>query len=214
MIVDSHAHIFENWSGACGLASREEHWRYIQKNLTRPAAKIYRFADGAEGDASELFNAGDNSWAGLRDDVNFRIGPYGRIEFTVHGEGDIHGLTREQVTENLPESGLWTVLRTRPYSKVPSPQSTPHSIFVNAMDTNPLAAKPEVVLSEAEADFRNGLVLVTTVFQNQGTNRHQVGHVRYVAALADLGAVRLAGKDECVVETCGCGGHGRAIDLR
>ncbi len=86
MIVDSHAHIFENWSGACGLASREEHWRYIQKNLTRPAAKIYRFADGAEGDASALFNAGDNSWEGLRNDINFRVGPYGRIEFTVHGE--------------------------------------------------------------------------------------------------------------------------------
>ncbi len=49
MIVDSHAHVFEKWSGACGLPSREIHWKYIQKNLTRPAAKVYRYPDGAPG---------------------------------------------------------------------------------------------------------------------------------------------------------------------
>jgi predicted TIM-barrel fold metal-dependent hydrolase len=86
MVVDSHSHIFEKWSGACGLPSREIHWRYIQKNLSRPAAKVYRFSDGALGDASALFRSGDNSWRGLRDDINFRVGPYGRIEFTLDGE--------------------------------------------------------------------------------------------------------------------------------
>ena len=44
MIVDSHAHIFEKWSGACGLPSRALHWRYIQKIVTRPAAKVIRFS--------------------------------------------------------------------------------------------------------------------------------------------------------------------------
>jgi predicted TIM-barrel fold metal-dependent hydrolase len=86
MIIDSHAHIFEKWSGACGLPSREIHWRFIQKNLTRPAAKVFRYRDGAPADASPLYRKGDNSWAGLRDDVAFRVGPYGRIEFTVDGE--------------------------------------------------------------------------------------------------------------------------------
>ncbi len=86
MIVDSHAHIFEKWSGACGLPSRDIHWKYIQKNLTRPAAKVYRYRDGARADATPLYRPGDNSWAGLRDDVDFRVGPYGRIEFTVDGE--------------------------------------------------------------------------------------------------------------------------------
>ena len=86
MIIDSHAHIFEKWSGACGLPSRDLHWRYIQKNVTRPAAKVFRFRDGVPADASPLFRAGDNTWAGLRDDVRFRVGPYGRLEFTVDGE--------------------------------------------------------------------------------------------------------------------------------
>ena len=86
LIIDSHAHIFEKWSGACGLASRALHWRYIQKNVTRPAAKVYRSADGAPGDASALSRAGEGTWAALRDDVDFRVGPYGRLEFAIDGE--------------------------------------------------------------------------------------------------------------------------------
>ena len=58
------------------------------------------------------------------------------------------------------KSGVWTVLRTRPFSKVPSPESTPAAVFVNAMDTNPLAADPAVVIAEDVEAFRNGLTLV------------------------------------------------------
>ena len=42
------------------------------------------------------------------------------------------------------ESGLWTAFRTRPFSKVPAPGTTPYAILVNAMDTQPLAPPPEV----------------------------------------------------------------------
>ena len=69
-------------------------------------------------------------------------------------------LSRQQVRDTLVESGLWTALRTRPYSKVPMPASAPHSIFVTAMDTNPLAADPQAVLRESEDDFARGLTLL------------------------------------------------------
>ncbi len=69
-------------------------------------------------------------------------------------------LSREQVRETLVASGLWTALRTRPYSKVPLLDSTPHSIFVTAMDSNPLAADPQVVLREYEDDFARGLTIL------------------------------------------------------
>ncbi len=81
-------------------------------------------------------------------------------EFASYSDSDVARLSREQVIENLLASGLWTALRTRPYSKVPAPQTAPHAIFVNAMDTNPLAANPEIVLQGQEADFRRGLMLV------------------------------------------------------
>ena len=70
-------------------------------------------------------------------------------------------LSREQVRDKLVASGLWTALRTRPFSKVPSPESTPHSLFVTAIDTNPLSADPQVVLAEHEADFTLGVQLLS-----------------------------------------------------
>jgi Na+-transporting NADH:ubiquinone oxidoreductase subunit A len=57
----------------------------------------------------------------------------------------------------LSESGLWTAIRQRPYSKIPSPSSECQSIFVTAIDTNPLAPDPEVVLCDRMADFHRGL---------------------------------------------------------
>ncbi len=70
---------------------------------------------------------------------------------------DLDSLTRDRVRELLLQSGLWTTLRTRPYSKVPLPGTVPHSIFVTAIDTNPLAADPQKVVSERPEDFVSGL---------------------------------------------------------
>ena len=81
--------------------------------------------------------------------------------FASYSENEISGLTPEQVKENLIESGLWTALRTRPYSKVPSPETQPHSIFINAMDSNPLAADPAVVIRGRKGDFAIGLEVVS-----------------------------------------------------
>ncbi len=66
-------------------------------------------------------------------------------------------LSPEQVRGALVQSGLWTGLRQRPYSKVPLPDARPHSIFVTAIDTNPLCADPAVALAGREDSFRTGL---------------------------------------------------------
>jgi len=57
----------------------------------------------------------------------------------------------------LLESGLWTALRTRPFSLVPAPESRPHSLFVTALDTHPLAPDVSVALQGREEDFARGL---------------------------------------------------------
>lgn len=63
--------------------------------------------------------------------------------------------------ERLIKSGFWSAFRTRPYSKVPAVDSTPAAIFVQAMDTNPLAANPELVIAEQTEAFTQGLSLLT-----------------------------------------------------
>jgi predicted TIM-barrel fold metal-dependent hydrolase len=85
MIIDCHAHVFQNWHGACGHPSIDVHLKYIQKNVTRPAAETFRIRDGKRVKPGLLFRDGDNTWAGLTD-VDFRIGRYGRLEFTHQGE--------------------------------------------------------------------------------------------------------------------------------
>lgn len=70
-------------------------------------------------------------------------------------------LRRDQVADTLLASGLWTALRTRPFSKVPDPKTTPSSIFVTAMDSNPLAASAEIVIDTCRQDFANGLTAVS-----------------------------------------------------
>lgn len=86
MIVDSHAHVFESWHGLCGHPNKDIHLKYIQKNLTRPAARVFRRRDGAPVESQLLYHPGDNGWSGLRKDIHFRVGTYGRLEFTVKGE--------------------------------------------------------------------------------------------------------------------------------
>ncbi len=70
---------------------------------------------------------------------------------------EIGNLARDVVVEHLVASGLWTSLRTRPYSKVPGLNSAPHSLFVTAIDTNPLAADPVVVIENRAVEFALGL---------------------------------------------------------
>ena len=70
---------------------------------------------------------------------------------------DLGGVSPSQITEALTVSGLWSAFRTRPYGKVPVPGSMPSSIFVQAIDTHPLAASPEVVLKDKGSSFAIGL---------------------------------------------------------
>jgi len=79
------------------------------------------------------------------------------VEFASYSDAQLEALSGEQVRENLQQSGLWTALRTRPFSKVPAVDSTPASIFVTAIDTHPLAADPAVVIAESAEDFARGL---------------------------------------------------------
>ncbi|NVK39718.1 MAG: Na(+)-translocating NADH-quinone reductase subunit A [Oceanospirillaceae bacterium] len=83
------------------------------------------------------------------------------VEFAKYGAGELAGLNREQVEQNLVDSGLWTAFRTRPFSRVPQPGTEPNSIFVTAIDTNPLAADPKVIISEQAEAFANGLKVLT-----------------------------------------------------
>jgi len=69
-------------------------------------------------------------------------------------------LTVDEVQQQLITAGLWPAFRTRPYSKVPVPGTEPAALFITAIDTNPLAADPQIAISEKAAEFEAGLKVV------------------------------------------------------
>ena len=57
----------------------------------------------------------------------------------------------------LQQTGLWTAFRTRPFSHIPATDASPGSIFVTALDTEPLAADQRLVVAGDPAAFERGL---------------------------------------------------------
>ena len=85
------------------------------------------------------------------------------VEFKKTPADKLLGLSSKEVIDELVESGMWTAFRTRPFDKVPTIGTLPHSIFVTAIDTNPLAADPKVIIdAEAEA-FANGIKVLSRI---------------------------------------------------
>ncbi len=83
------------------------------------------------------------------------------LSFDALTDEEIRQFDRGSVASRLHESGLWTAFRTRPYSRVPLAHSIPRSIFVTAIDTQPLAADPRVVIKPETTAFASGLLVVS-----------------------------------------------------
>lgn len=78
------------------------------------------------------------------------------IDFSSVGDAS----SREGLVERLCTAGLWTSFRTRPYSKVPAPGSSPAAIYVTALDTEPLSGDPLRAINEDIEAFAKGIETV------------------------------------------------------
>ncbi len=81
--------------------------------------------------------------------------------FEKYSPEQLSSLDREAVQKNLVQSGMWTALRTRPYSKIPALDADADAIFVTAIDTHPLAADPALVITEQNLSFNQGLQILS-----------------------------------------------------
>jgi Na+-transporting NADH:ubiquinone oxidoreductase subunit A len=76
-------------------------------------------------------------------------------------------LAPAEIRALLVESGLWTALRARPFGKVPPPDSLPRSLFVTAIDSNPLAPDVDVVLAGREEEFAAGVAALARLVEGR-----------------------------------------------
>lgn len=89
------------------------------------------------------------------------------VTFQDYSVDALDNMEKPAITKNLIDSGLWLAFRTRPYSRSPAIDATATAIFVTAIDTNPLAADPSVVINEYAEDFKHGLTIISQLTEGK-----------------------------------------------
>ncbi|MEM7182772.1 MAG: Na(+)-translocating NADH-quinone reductase subunit A [Spirochaetota bacterium] len=101
------------------------------------------------------------------DSVVISVEGNSKVKFAKYTKKGIDSYASQEVIDLLVESGEWAAFRTRPFSKSPAIDSKPHSIFVTAIDTNPLAAHPEVIINHYKEAFQNGIQILTKLTEGK-----------------------------------------------
>lgn len=73
------------------------------------------------------------------------------------GAADPKTMSRADVTARLLSSGVWPLLRQRPFNKIADPAQTPKSIFISGFDSAPLAPDYNYILESQAKDFQTGI---------------------------------------------------------
>lgn len=81
-------------------------------------------------------------------------GKFSQIEF---GSANPQKLDREEIIEKLIKSGVWPVIRQRPYSVIADPDTPPKAIHIPAFDTSPLAPDYDFIVHGKGEEFQMGL---------------------------------------------------------
>ena len=93
----------------------------------------------------------------VRVDPGDQAGSGGGAGFSSHTGRHPSALSREEVEALLVESGDWAALRARPFGRTAAPGSTPKSIFVTAMSSEPFAPEADRVAEGRAGDLERGL---------------------------------------------------------
>jgi Na+-transporting NADH:ubiquinone oxidoreductase subunit A len=79
-------------------------------------------------------------------------------DYVQFGKSDPSAISRQEVKNKILESGIWPVIRQRPYHIIASPAATPKSVFISGFDSSPLAPDSGFVMENTDkADFQKGL---------------------------------------------------------
>jgi len=84
-----------------------------------------------------------------------------QVKFENFKGAAIASLNAEAVKSLLIESGMWTSLRRRPFSKTPAVDEKAQAIFITTMDTHPLAVDVSVVLENSMDAFKAGVEVLS-----------------------------------------------------
>jgi len=79
------------------------------------------------------------------------------ISYVNYSKANPHDLNRESILQTMLSSGVWPLIRQRPYGIIPNPKQLPKSIFISAFDSNPLAPDYDFIMQGNDSAFQTGL---------------------------------------------------------
>jgi Na+-transporting NADH:ubiquinone oxidoreductase subunit A len=80
-----------------------------------------------------------------------------KVAFETYSKDSINALSREQVADHLLNTGLWPLIKQRPFSKIADPDTAPKAVFVNAAKSAAFQADFSLILKGDESAFEAGL---------------------------------------------------------
>ena len=86
------------------------------------------------------------------------------IEIAADSEQNHLTLSKEELSDKkaaLLKSGLWAMMRQRPYGIVPSSAQAPRDIFVSTFDSAPLSQSYTLFIKGREAEFKKGIEILS-----------------------------------------------------
>ena len=75
----------------------------------------------------------------------------------------ITGFDRQGLIGHLMKGGVWPYIRQRPFNKIADPEAEPKAVFVNCMDTAPLANDPNFSLTGMGDVFEAGVAALSVL---------------------------------------------------
>lgn len=83
------------------------------------------------------------------------------IEYSSFDKISVANTNRDVIIERLLNSGVWPLIRQRPFGIIPDPDIKPKSIFISAFDSNPLAPDIDFIMQGNEVEFQAGVDTVS-----------------------------------------------------
>jgi len=117
--------------------------------------------------------------------------------FDIISDDKLKSTSADAIIKVLVESGLYTAFRQRPFSRIPQLSERPHSIFVTAIDSDPLGFNPEIVISKYVDDFTRGLTALTRITETEVYNVVHESFATKLPEVANCQTLKFGGKHPC-----------------
>ena len=88
-------------------------------------------------------------------------------KFKSYTADQVNAFSTSQAKEVLLNSGLWPVLRQRPFSKIADIDASPKAIFISAVNSAPLEAESDMLLDGLEKQFQLGIQFITKLTEGK-----------------------------------------------